>query len=97
MLDRYWRGEATRISPEAPVPVVKMGFEENRPGGAANVAYNLAVLGVDVNLKGLIGNDEAGEALSAELTRRGVKADLIALDTHPTIKTLEAYSVSPES
>ena len=45
MLDRYWQGHAGRISPEAPVPVVKMGFEENRLGGAANVALNLSVLG----------------------------------------------------
>ena len=65
MLDRYWQGHAGRISPEAPVPVVKMGFEENRLGGAANVALNLSVLGCQVGLSGLIGDDEAGRTLDA--------------------------------
>lgn len=60
MLDRYWFGDVDRISPEAPVPVVKMGRTEDRLGGAANVARNIAALGGHASLLGVIGLDEAG-------------------------------------
>ncbi|HUP93694.1 MAG TPA: PfkB family carbohydrate kinase, partial [Burkholderiales bacterium] len=63
MLDRYWFGEVARISPEAPVPVVKIDREEERPGGAANVARNAAALDADVILLSVIGADEAGTTL----------------------------------
>ena len=53
MLDRFWRGATTRVSPEAPVPIVKIEDVEDRPGGAANVAVNLAALGVKATLLGL--------------------------------------------
>ena len=59
MLDRYWTGPTSRISPEAPVPVVRVDQTEDRPGGAANVAINLASLGVAVTVAGLVGEDEA--------------------------------------
>lgn len=63
MLDHYIKGNVSRISPEAPVPVVKVHEEENRPGGAANVALNLTSLGVKTNVIGWVGNDEAGKTL----------------------------------
>ncbi len=70
MLDRYWFGDVSRISPEAPVPVVKIERCEERPGGAANVARNAAALGARVALLSLVGKDEAGERL-AQLAREG--------------------------
>ena len=63
MLDRYWFGEVGRISPEAPVPVVRVTRVEERPGGAANVARNAAALGAAVDLLAVVGQDEAGKAL----------------------------------
>ncbi|MDR2016182.1 MAG: D-glycero-beta-D-manno-heptose-7-phosphate kinase [Burkholderiales bacterium] len=65
MLDRYWFGDVERISPEAPVPVVRVAREETRPGGAANVARNAVSLGCRVALLSVIGNDEAGQKLEA--------------------------------
>ncbi|MBS1169361.1 MAG: rfaE1 [Burkholderiaceae bacterium] len=64
MLDRYWFGDVNRISPEAPVPVVHVGRREDRLGGAANVARNVAALGVKVGLLGVVGQDEAGDAVA---------------------------------
>jgi rfaE bifunctional protein kinase chain/domain len=63
MLDRYWFGEVERISPEAPVPVVRIARHEERPGGAANVARNAAALGAQVTLVSVVGDDEAGKTL----------------------------------
>src|ERR1043166_7876747 len=59
MLDRYWFGEVSRISPEAPVPVVKIGRVEERPGGAANVARNAAAIGAQTRLLSVVGAEEA--------------------------------------
>lgn len=67
MLDRYWFGEVSRISPEAPVPVVHVTRNEDRVGGAGNVARNAAALGAQVNLLSVVGRDEAGQALRALL------------------------------
>ncbi len=67
MLDRYWFGDVSRISPEAPVPVVKIDRSEERPGGAANVARNAAALGARVTLLSVVGRDEAGRSLEALL------------------------------
>ena len=67
MLDRYWYGPTQRISPEAPVPVVKINQNEDRPGGAANVALNIASIGGEVSLAGITGVDEAAEALKTHL------------------------------
>ena len=61
MLDRYWHGGASRISPEAPVPIVQVRDIHERPGGAGNVALNLRALGCAVGLFGLVGQDEAAK------------------------------------
>ena len=63
MLDRYWFGDVERISPEAPVPVLKVSHVEERPGGAANVARNIAALGAQCTLLSVVGEDEAGVCL----------------------------------
>jgi rfaE bifunctional protein kinase chain/domain len=76
MLDRYWFGEVSRISPEAPVPVVKIERCEERPGGAANVARNAASLGARATLLSLVGRDEAGESLARLLHDSGIDAGL---------------------
>tara|TARA_Y100000768_G_scaffold385065_1_gene370353 strand:+ start:92 stop:1018 length:927 start_codon:yes stop_codon:yes gene_type:complete len=65
MLDRYWTGKVSRISPEAPVPVVDIAETFDKPGGAANVAKNLADFGMDVILVGLIGDDETSDSLKS--------------------------------
>ncbi|BBO60059.1 D-glycero-beta-D-manno-heptose-7-phosphate kinase [Mycoavidus sp. B2-EB] len=76
MLDRYWFGDTARISPEAPVPVVHVQRCEERPGGAANVACNIAVLGAQASLIGVVGDDEAGRQLDKLLAESGVAAYL---------------------
>ncbi|MFN6960833.1 MAG: D-glycero-beta-D-manno-heptose-7-phosphate kinase [Rhodocyclaceae bacterium] len=76
MLDRYWFGEVSRISPEAPVPVVKVERTEERPGGAANVARNIAALGAKAILLSVVGADEAGAALARLLTDAAIDASL---------------------
>ncbi|MGR6981700.1 bifunctional D-glycero-beta-D-manno-heptose-7-phosphate kinase/D-glycero-beta-D-manno-heptose 1-phosphate adenylyltransferase HldE [Testudinibacter sp. P27/CKL/0425] len=92
MLDRYWFGATNRISPEAPVPVVRVQNNEERAGGAANVAMNIASLNVPVTLLGLIGKDEAGSALENMLQQQNIACDFAALDTHPTITKLRILS-----
>ena len=72
MLDRYWWGQVTRISPEAPVPVVNLERSTSKPGGAANVALNAAALGANVKLVSAIGDDAAGDEMAAVLERRGL-------------------------
>jgi len=74
MLDRYWFGEVERISPEAPVPVVKIARSEARPGGAANVARNAAALGARATLLSVVGDDEAGRSLERIVGEEGVHA-----------------------
>lgn len=76
MLDRYWFGEVSRISPEAPVPVVKVERSEERPGGAANVARNCASLGAETGLLSVVGSDEAGQILAKLLDDSGISASL---------------------
>ena len=76
MLDRYWYGDATRISPEAPVPVVLWQREEERLGGAGNVARNCAALGAPTTLLSVIGRDAAGERVAQLLQAEGVAASL---------------------
>ena len=76
MLDRYWFGDVERISPEAPVPVIKVGRVEDRTGGAANVARNVASLGAQATLLSVVGDDEAGRSLEALLKNEGVNARL---------------------
>ena len=84
MLDRYWFGEVERISPEAPVPVVHVARREDRLGGAANVARNVAALGAQVTLLGIVGDDEAGEHVRILAQEAGVHADLLTSPQHPT-------------
>jgi rfaE bifunctional protein kinase chain/domain len=76
MLDRYWFGEVGRISPEAPVPVVRVDRIEERPGGAANVARNAAALGATVSLLSVVGADEAGTRLKQLLAKDRIRAEL---------------------
>lgn len=76
MLDRYWFGDATRISPEAPVPVVRVVRSEDRLGGAANVALNVAALGARVGLLSVIGDDEAGRTIEKILQERQITPHL---------------------
>jgi len=73
MLDRYWFGDVERISPEAPVPIVKVTRTEERPGGAANVARNAAALGAQATLLSVIGTDEPGAALERLLATERVQ------------------------
>jgi rfaE bifunctional protein kinase chain/domain len=84
MLDRYWFGEVSRISPEAPVPVVRITRMEERPGGAANVARNAAALGAAVQLLAVVGEDEPGHSLARLLAAEGVQAHLTR---DPTLDT----------
>ena len=92
MLDRYWSGPTGRISPEAPVPVVKVEHNEERPGGAANVALNVAALGARSLLLGLTGQDEAALALTEKLTSVGVQTDFVSVPNFPTITKLRILS-----
>ncbi|MGB6009142.1 D-glycero-beta-D-manno-heptose-7-phosphate kinase [Castellaniella sp.] len=77
MLDRYWFGEVDRISPEAPVPVVRVARREDRLGGAANVARNIAALGAQVGLLGIIGADEAGARVRSLIRDAGIRDNLV--------------------
>jgi len=87
MLDRYWFGEVSRISPEAPVPVARITRTEERPGGAANVARNAAAIGARVDLLAVVGTDEAGATLARLLEKDGVQAQLTRDETvNTTVK-----------
>ncbi len=92
MLDRYWYGPTGRISPEAPVPVVKVESNEERPGGAANVAMNIASLGGHAHIVGLTGKDEPAQVLENTLQALNVDCDFVALDDYPTITKLRVMS-----
>ncbi len=92
MLDRYWTGDTKRISPEAPVPVVKINKLDERPGGAGNVAVNLASLGIMPKLFGVIGNDEAGLCLQKKLQAHNIETHLQNLANYPTVTKLRVLS-----
>ncbi|WP_281544745.1 bifunctional D-glycero-beta-D-manno-heptose-7-phosphate kinase/D-glycero-beta-D-manno-heptose 1-phosphate adenylyltransferase HldE [Grimontia sp. SpTr1] len=92
MLDRYWYGPTGRISPEAPVPVVKINQTEERPGGAANVAMNIAALGGKAQLIGLVGQDEQAQVLNDTLSSLKVECDFVGLENYPTITKLRVMS-----
>ena len=92
MLDRYWHGGTSRISPEAPVPVVKVGNVEDRPGGAGNVALNIAALGAGASLISVVGQDEAADSLRARLESVGIHTDFQTSDDKPTITKLRVIS-----
>lgn len=92
MLDRYLFGSTGRISPEAPVPIVHVQETDDRPGGAANVAVNLASLGVTTRLVGVVGNDDAGESLQSILKSRGIHCDFHSVEDRPTITKTRVQS-----
>ncbi len=92
MLDRSWHGATNRISPEAPVPVVHVGQQQDVPGGAANVALNVASLGAAISLVGAIGGDEAGEILTATVSQHGVNSQLVVAPGVSTITKLRMMS-----
>ncbi|NGY05410.1 bifunctional D-glycero-beta-D-manno-heptose-7-phosphate kinase/D-glycero-beta-D-manno-heptose 1-phosphate adenylyltransferase HldE [Solimonas terrae] len=92
MLDRYWIGPTSRISPEAPVPVVRIRRDETRPGGAANVALNVASLGASAAVLGVVGADEAARMLGEQLQARHIAADFIIAASAPTISKLRVLS-----
>ncbi|NVK25045.1 MAG: bifunctional D-glycero-beta-D-manno-heptose-7-phosphate kinase/D-glycero-beta-D-manno-heptose 1-phosphate adenylyltransferase HldE [Gammaproteobacteria bacterium] len=92
MLDRYWTGDSSRISPEAPVPVVKISDLDDKVGGAANVARNIAHLDGQVSLLGIIGNDENGARLEQILADENINSELLKQDDQPTITKLRVIS-----
>ncbi len=92
MLDRYWSGRASRISPEAPVPVVQVQARDDRPGGAANVALNVAALGARAWLAGVVGADEAGRILQDRLQAAGIGCLIQARPDIPTVTKLRVLS-----
>ncbi|MEQ1636391.1 MAG: bifunctional D-glycero-beta-D-manno-heptose-7-phosphate kinase/D-glycero-beta-D-manno-heptose 1-phosphate adenylyltransferase HldE [Methylococcales bacterium] len=92
MLDRYWHGSTSRISPEAPVPIVHVKQNEQRAGGAGNVALNLAALGAKATVLGFSGKDEAAEALQTLLQAAGVLCLLEQVETCATITKLRVIS-----
>ncbi|WP_263082034.1 bifunctional D-glycero-beta-D-manno-heptose-7-phosphate kinase/D-glycero-beta-D-manno-heptose 1-phosphate adenylyltransferase HldE [Endozoicomonas sp. Mp262] len=92
MLDRYWHGATSRISPEAPVPVVRIGQIEDRPGGAGNVALNIASLGAPAWLVAATGDDEAAGILQTRLKAAGVYCDFARIPGIPTITKLRVIS-----
>jgi D-beta-D-heptose 7-phosphate kinase/D-beta-D-heptose 1-phosphate adenosyltransferase len=92
MLDRYWHGDTSRISPEAPVPVVRVGEIEERAGGAGNVALNICALGAKAQVIGLTGEDEAADALARTLEGVGVGCHFERLAGFPTVTKLRVIS-----
>jgi D-beta-D-heptose 7-phosphate kinase/D-beta-D-heptose 1-phosphate adenosyltransferase len=92
MLDRYWHGATSRISPEAPVPVVHVGQIEERAGGAANVALNIAALGAQTRLLGVTGDDEPAATLEALLNGAGIDCRFQKISDTPTVTKLRVIS-----
>ncbi len=92
MLDRYWFGPALRISPEAPVPVVTINRSEECPGGAGNVALNLAALAVSTKLHGLVGDDTEAESLHEKLHQVDIQTKLTKINIKNTITKLRIIS-----
>ncbi|MDH3585517.1 MAG: bifunctional D-glycero-beta-D-manno-heptose-7-phosphate kinase/D-glycero-beta-D-manno-heptose 1-phosphate adenylyltransferase HldE [Gammaproteobacteria bacterium] len=92
MLDQYLFGATSRISPEAPVPVVHVQQTDDRPGGAANVAVNLASLGVKTRLIGAVGNDQAASTLESLLQTQGIDCDFARVSDRPTITKTRVQS-----
>ena len=92
MLDRYLFGSTGRISPEAPVPVVHVHETDDRPGGAANVAVNLAALGVATSLVGVVGKDSAADSLASILGEQGIDCAFAQADDRPTITKTRVQS-----
>lgn len=96
MLDRYWHGNTARISPEAPVPVVQVKVVKEFPGGAGNVALNLAALNVAVSLHGIIGYDEAADCLDAKFAKLNIPTQLHRINGHQTITKLRVICLNQQ-
>ncbi len=96
MLDRYWHGPTERISPEAPVPVVHVQKNEERAGGACNVALNIATLGAQCTVLGLCGDDEASHILEALLQKLKVKTQFVRMPENATVTKLRVMSRSQQ-
>lgn len=96
MLDRYWHGDTNRVSAEAPIPVIDVAEVEDRPGGAANVALNVATLGAASSLIAATGLDEAADILAAKLAASGIDCRFIACDDTPTITKVRLVSRSQQ-
>ena len=92
MLDRYWDGSVDRVSPEAPVPVLRVTRRYERPGGAANVAANLAALGAAVSLIALVGDDADGQRLGALMDDAGVAFDRVVDPDWSTIAKIRCVA-----
>src|SRR5690554_4305796 len=92
MLDRYWHGATSRISPEAPVAVVRVQNTEDSPGGAGNVALNVAALGAAASLVGVVGDDPAGRDLETRLAAAGVLCEFLRSPSKPTVTKLRVVS-----
>ncbi|WP_339615655.1 bifunctional D-glycero-beta-D-manno-heptose-7-phosphate kinase/D-glycero-beta-D-manno-heptose 1-phosphate adenylyltransferase HldE [uncultured Gilvimarinus sp.] len=92
MLDRYWHGDTSRISPEAPVPVVRVDETDDRAGGAGNVALNIAALGAGASLISVVGADEAAEVLRGQLAAADIRTDFQVAEGKPTITKLRVMS-----
>ena len=92
MLDRYWHGATSRISPEAPVPVVHVGQTEERAGGAANVALNIVALGAQTHLLGVTGDDEPAGSLETLLSGAGIDCRFQKILDTPTVTKLRVIS-----
>jgi len=92
MLDRYWHGGTSRISPEAPVPVVHVNQNEERAGGACNVALNISTLGAQCTVMGLCGDDEAADTLESMLKDIGVNPKFVRMPENATVTKLRVMS-----
>lgn len=96
MLDRYWSGDAARISPEAPVPVLSVQVSNDKPGGAGNVALNIAALSSNLHLLGVLGCDENGKALKKLFDNYRISAEFQYSQQHPTTTKLRVLSVNQQ-
>jgi D-beta-D-heptose 7-phosphate kinase/D-beta-D-heptose 1-phosphate adenosyltransferase len=92
MLDRYWHGSSSRISPEAPVPIVHIKQQEERPGGAGNVAFNVSALDAQVHLISVTGTDEAADRVLAQLNHKGINCAFIQVPNVHTVTKLRVLS-----
>ena len=96
MLDRYWHGDTHRVSAEAPIPVIEVSGIEDRPGGAANVALNVATLGAASSLIAATGQDEMSDILESKLSSSGIDCHFIKVEGMPTITKVRLVSRSQQ-
>jgi D-glycero-beta-D-manno-heptose-7-phosphate kinase len=93
MLDHFLIGQVDRISPEAPVPVVRFDRDEYRLGGSANVAHNISAMGGRAKLIGIVGDDEAGQQVRRELKASGLDDEGLVVDNRPTTRKVRIVTV----